>query len=72
MQQLSLAHISASTQRLSVRLLTYLPSILNVLAIKVFGEAEFWLSGGKVSFATMPSWLFSRRHTDFIPRSSSS
>jgi amino acid transporter len=25
-----------------------LPSILNVLAVKAYGEAEFWLSGGKV------------------------
>jgi amino acid transporter len=33
---------------LSVHSLTFLHSILNVLAIKVFGEAEFWLSGGKV------------------------
>lgn len=29
-------------------LLTSPPRILNILAIKVFGEAEFWLSGGKV------------------------
>jgi amino acid transporter len=31
-----------------VLLLTQPISLLNVLAIKVFGEAEFWLSGGKV------------------------
>lgn len=29
-------------------LLTYI-SLLNILAVKVYGEAEFWLSGGKVT-----------------------
>lgn len=29
-------------------MLTFLLSILNILAVKAYGEAEFWLSGGKV------------------------
>jgi amino acid transporter len=33
---------------LFILLLTQSTSLLNALAIKVFGEAEFWLSGGKV------------------------
>lgn len=36
-----------ANQYLDMAVLTTPPSILNVLAIKVFGEAEFWLSGGK-------------------------
>lgn len=29
-------------------ILTPLPSVLNLLAVKAYGESEFWLSGGKV------------------------
>jgi amino acid permease len=64
-------HIDTASVKLPlhpVLLLTCLSSILNVLAIKVFGEAEFWLSGGKV---ISPDTSCSLHVADF-PRSSSS
>jgi hypothetical protein len=64
---ISLCTYQYRDQHLCVHFLTGLSSILNVLAIKVFGEAEFWLSGGKVSFTIMPS--NPGQHTDlFLPR----